>query len=167
MNAMFASGGSMCRRSRGASGAAYIRPQQVRLTSLNDPPPNRCRPIYRGGKVRISRQALSNQPIGLIGCERIHLSTRRLGQQEWKNEKRRRRLSTDETRRKWLGGRDSNPDNVVQRAVDGVWSAPVRAVSGRFSRSHFRRLRSVSPCSCAACLIVSQPTRPSAALRAA
>lgn len=36
---------------------------------------------------------------------------------------------------------------------------PVRAVSGRFSRSHFRRLPSASLCSCAACLIVSQPSR--------
>ena len=60
----------------------------------------------------------------------------------------------------WLGGRDSNPDNVVQRAVDGVWSAPVRAVSGRFPRSHLRRLRSASLCSRAACLIVSHPTLP-------
>jgi len=60
----------------------------------------------------------------------------------------------------WLGGRDSNPDNVVQRAGDGLLPVPVRAVSGRFSRSHSRRLRSASLCSCAACLIVSQPPEP-------
>ena len=28
----------------------------------------------------------------------------------------------------WLGGRDSNPDNVVQRAVNGLRSVPVRSV---------------------------------------
>ncbi len=61
----------------------------------------------------------------------------------------------------WLGGRDSNPDNVVQRAGDGLLSVPVRAVSGRSSRSRCRRLRSASLCSCVACLIVSQPARPS------
>jgi len=27
----------------------------------------------------------------------------------------------------WLGGRDSNPDNVVQRALNGFWSVPVRS----------------------------------------
>ena len=29
----------------------------------------------------------------------------------------------------WLGGRDSNPDNVVQRAANGLRFVPVRAVS--------------------------------------
>jgi hypothetical protein len=43
----------MCRRSRGAPGAAYARPQQVRLTSLSYPLPNRCRPIYPGGTSRL------------------------------------------------------------------------------------------------------------------
>ena len=33
----------------------------------------------------------------------------------------------------WLGGRDSNPDNVVQRALHGFRSAPVCAVLLRFS----------------------------------
>jgi hypothetical protein len=59
----------------------------------------------------------------------------------------------------WLGSRDSNPDNVVQRTSDGLRSAPAR-VTGRSSRSQSRRFRSVSLCSCAACLIVSQPARP-------
>lgn len=48
----------MCRRSRGASGAAYARPQLVRLTSLSYPLPNRCRPIYRGGRSRLVAQCL-------------------------------------------------------------------------------------------------------------
>jgi hypothetical protein len=36
-------------RSRGASVAAYARRQPVRLTSL----PNRCRPIFPGGRSRL------------------------------------------------------------------------------------------------------------------
>jgi hypothetical protein len=36
----------------------------------------------------------------------------------------------------WLGGSDSNPDNVVQRAVHGCPCAPVRAVSLGVSRHH-------------------------------
>src|SRR5207253_4196593 len=56
----------------------------------------------------------------------------------------------------WLGGRDSNPDNVVQRTEDGVSCAPLRAFLQRSSRQHLRQLPSVSLRSCAACLIVSQ-----------
>ena len=33
----------------------------------------------------------------------------------------------------WLGGRDSNPDTVVQRAVNGLRSVPVRSVLFEFS----------------------------------
>jgi len=33
----------------------------------------------------------------------------------------------------WLGGRDSNPDNVVQRAVNGLRSVPARSVLFQFS----------------------------------
>ena len=40
-----------------------------------------------------------------------------------------RKLEEDEDKRKWLGGRDSNPDNVVQRAANGLRFVPVRAVS--------------------------------------
>jgi integrase len=43
----------------------------------------------------------------------------------------------------WLGGRDSNPDNVVQRIVDGVSSTRVRGFSRRLTRHHLRRLFSV------------------------
>jgi integrase len=60
----------------------------------------------------------------------------------------------------WLGGRDSNPDTVVQRTVHGVSSAPFPAFSGRSSRRHLRQLLSVSLLSCAACLTVSQPLAP-------
>jgi hypothetical protein len=63
--------------------------------------------------------------------------------------------------RTWLGGRDSNPDNVVQRTVDGLPSALVRAFSGRFSPSLLRRLPFVSLRSCAMCLTVSHPRPPS------
>jgi hypothetical protein len=52
----------MCRRSRGASGAAYARPQLVRLTSLSYPLPNRCRPIYRGGRSRLVAQGGLKDP---------------------------------------------------------------------------------------------------------
>ena len=38
----------------------------------------------------------------------------------------------------WLGGRDSNPDTVVQRAVSGLRFASVRSVLFRFSRSPLR-----------------------------
>src|SRR4029450_6310467 len=44
----------------------------------------------------------------------------------------------------WLGGRDSNPDTVVQRTVDGVSSAPVRAFSRGFLAITSGRLASVS-----------------------
>jgi hypothetical protein len=67
----------------------------------------------------------------------------------------------------WLGGRDSNPDNVVQRASDGLWSASVGAVLGRSSRSPSRRRRCVSLCSCPACLTVSHPTLPTGLLSTA
>jgi Phage integrase family len=66
----------------------------------------------------------------------------------------------------WLGGRDSNPDNVVQRAVDGVSPALVRAFSRRFSRQHLRPLSSVCVRSRAACLIVSHPSAPPSGLSA-
>src|SRR5690242_15628198 len=49
----------------------------------------------------------------------------------------------------WLGGRDSNPDTVVQRSVHAVSSAPVRAFSRRLSRTHLRGCPSVSLRSCA------------------
>jgi hypothetical protein len=39
------------------------------------------------------------------------------------------RAATTSVARKWLGGRDSNPDNVVQSAVTGHTCAPVRAFS--------------------------------------
>jgi hypothetical protein len=55
----------------------------------------------------------------------------------------------------WLGGRDSNPDTVVQRAVPGLRYASLRAFPGRSNRESFRPLRSVSVRSRAACLIVS------------
>jgi hypothetical protein len=44
----------------------------------------------------------------------------------------------------WLGGRDSNPDNVVQRAVNGFRSVPVRSVLLAFSALliHWPPLRS-------------------------
>jgi hypothetical protein len=57
----------------------------------------------------------------------------------------------------WLGGRDSNPDNVVQRAVHGLPYASVRSVLGRFARDASGPLRSISVRSRAACLIVSHP----------
>ena len=38
----------------------------------------------------------------------------------------------------WLGGRDSNPDNVLQRAVLGFRSASARSVLLRSSHSHLR-----------------------------
>ena len=38
----------------------------------------------------------------------------------------------------WLGGRDSNPDNLVQRSVLGLRSAPVCSVLFGFSRSNLR-----------------------------
>jgi hypothetical protein len=38
----------------------------------------------------------------------------------------------------WLGGRDSNPDNVVQRVVNGLRSGPVRSVLFQFSASALR-----------------------------
>lgn len=55
-----------------------------------------------------------------------------------------------------LGGRESNPDNVVQRASDGVGSVRSLRIQAGCSRSHSRRLWSASRCSCAACLNVSQ-----------
>jgi hypothetical protein len=56
----------------------------------------------------------------------------------------------------WLGGRDSNPDNVVQRTAHRLSWARCGAFPGRFARDHFRPLPSVSVCSRATCLIVSQ-----------
>jgi integrase len=44
----------------------------------------------------------------------------------------------DEELGDWLGGRDSNPDNVVQRAVSAFRSASVRSVLLPFSRSPLR-----------------------------
>ena len=38
----------------------------------------------------------------------------------------------------WLGGRDSNPDNVVQRAVKVFGFAPVRSGLLRLSRPALR-----------------------------
>ena len=58
---------------------------------------------------------------------------------------------------KWLGGRDSNPDTVVQRAAHVLRYASVRAVSRHFSRHLFAPLRSALLRSRAACLNVSQP----------
>ncbi len=57
----------------------------------------------------------------------------------------------------WLGGRDSNPDNVVQRAVHSCRFASIRASSRGFSRQHFGRRRWGPVRSSAACLIVSPP----------
>ena len=65
--------------------------------------------------------------------------------------------------RSWLGGRDSNPDTVVQRAVHRFRSASIRFVAFGFSPSTSAPFRSVSLCSCAVCLSVSRPHRPSAA----
>jgi hypothetical protein len=59
----------------------------------------------------------------------------------------------------WLGGRDSNPDNVVQRAVPLVPSASFRAFSCRSIRHHPRPLLPVCVRSRAGCLFVSQPGR--------
>jgi hypothetical protein len=62
----------------------------------------------------------------------------------------------------WLGGRDSNPDNVVQRADQPRRCAVIRIVSGR-SRRAFRPPPSTSMRCCSTCLIVSHPARPLAA----
>ena len=56
----------------------------------------------------------------------------------------------------WLGGRDSNPDNVVQRAVHAFARASFRAFSRCFIRDHLRLPPSVCVRSRAACLFVSQ-----------
>jgi len=55
-----------------------------------------------------------------------------------------------------LGGRDSNPDTVVQRAVPAFLSASFRACSRRSIRHHLRPLLPVCLRSRAACLFVSQ-----------
>lgn len=65
----------------------------------------------------------------------------------------------------WLGGRDSNLDNVVQRAVHRLRCASVRAVSVGFPRRPCIPLRSVSVLAPATCLIVSQLPRRFAALQ--
>jgi len=65
--------------------------------------------------------------------------------------------------RVWLGGRDSNPDNVVQRADQPRRCAVIRIVSGRSSRRAFRPPPSISMRFCSTCLIVSHPARPLAA----
>ena len=59
----------------------------------------------------------------------------------------------------WLGGRDSNPDTVVQRAVHAFVPASFRAFSRCFIRDHLRLLPSVCVRSRATCLIVSQAER--------
>jgi hypothetical protein len=63
----------------------------------------------------------------------------------------------DQELQDWLGGRDSNPDTVVQRAVHGLRYATVRAVSGPFSRDIFGPHRSALLRSRAMCLTVSHP----------
>jgi hypothetical protein len=63
----------------------------------------------------------------------------------------------DQELQDWLGGRDSNPDTVVQRPVHGLRYASVRSVSGRFSHDIFGPLRSALLGSRAACLSVSHP----------
>ena len=55
----------------------------------------------------------------------------------------------------WLGGRDSNPDNVVQRADHGLRCASIRVVSGGSCERPLRPLPSLSLRSRAACLIES------------
>src|SRR4029453_2731227 len=57
-----------------------------------------------------------------------------------------------------LGGRDSNPDTVVQRTVHGLPCASFRALLSRFCRDDFCPLVSVSVRSRPACLNVSHPS---------
>src|SRR5262249_44650015 len=66
----------------------------------------------------------------------------------------------------WLGGRDSNPDTVVQRSVWGFWSASLRYGLLRFSRPplRFASLRfDVVPCNLSLCV---SPYRPAERPRA-
>jgi hypothetical protein len=59
----------------------------------------------------------------------------------------------------WLGGRDSNRDNVVQSADYPFRSASVRTFYQRFSQRCFGPHRSVPVRPRAVCLTVSQPTQ--------
>jgi len=63
----------------------------------------------------------------------------------------------------WLGGRDSNPETLVQRADQPRRCAVIRIVSGRSSRRAFRPPPSISMRFCSTCLFVSHPARPLAA----
>jgi hypothetical protein len=56
----------------------------------------------------------------------------------------------------WLGGRDSNPDNVVQSAVHGLRCVRFHAVSRGSANDHFGTLRSVAVRFCTTSLIVLQ-----------
>lgn len=55
----------------------------------------------------------------------------------------------------WLGGRDSNPDNVVQRAAHRLRCASIPVVLGHVSLRPLCAPPSISMRFCASCLIVS------------
>jgi hypothetical protein len=67
---------------------------------------------------------------------------------------------SDQDLETWLGGRDSNPDTVVQRAVLAFPSASARSGFSGFLDHHFGALRSVSVRSRATCLFLSHLARP-------